>query len=76
MREHHSVSGPWHPIERRGSDGRVLDYVEVGACARCGRGVDREVRAEYRTVGGELVCAGCAPRHAVHGVMEPKDGGV
>jgi hypothetical protein len=60
MDERHTISGPWHRIERRGGDGRILDYVEFGGCRQCGRAVDRDAPAEYREVGGELWCAECA----------------
>jgi len=50
----------WHRVVRRAPDGRVLDWVEVGQCAACGRGVDREFSFEYRTVAGTLLCCECA----------------
>ena len=52
--------GSWHRIERLGRDGRVLDYVEVGQCRDCGRGVDR-IFPEWREVDGAIVCVDCAP---------------
>ena len=54
---------PWRRIERLGRDGRVLDYVEVGQCGACGRGVDRAF-PEWRVVDGALVCLECAPAPA------------
>ena len=50
---------PWRRIERVTPAGEVRDYVEVGACGRCGRGVDRAFPVEYQQVGQELVCAAC-----------------
>jgi hypothetical protein len=61
MFERLTTTGNWHRIERVGNDGRVLDYVEVGECDECGRGVDRMFPSEYRLVAGTLVCAGCQP---------------
>ena len=49
----------WHRVVRRAPDGRVLDWVEVGQCAACGRGVDREFSSEYRIVTGTLLCREC-----------------
>jgi hypothetical protein len=69
VQERQTVSGPWHRIERRSNDGCVLDYVEVGACAGCGRGVDRDVPAEYREDGGALLCAACAGGGDVIGLV-------
>ena len=54
------VLSPWRRIERRSPSGGILDYVEVGECSDCGRGVDKEHPAEYRLIGGELYCAPCA----------------
>ena len=55
-------TGPaWHRVVRYTRTGRVLDWVEVGQCARCGRGVDREFRCEYREVAGTVLCRACAP---------------
>ena len=51
----------WRRIERRDKDGKVTDWVEVGECAQCGRGVDREFPAEYRTVRGRVYCRSCSP---------------
>ena len=48
----------WQRIERRDWYGRVVDYVEVAACAGCGRGVDREFD-DHRIQAGELFCADC-----------------
>ena len=56
------MSQYWHRIERRDARGAVLDWVEVGQCARCGRGVDRAFPPEYREVGGALYCRACVPR--------------
>jgi hypothetical protein len=55
-----TVSSFWYRIERRDASGRVRDWVEVGRCANCGRGVDREFPAQYRILGGELYCRACA----------------
>ena len=52
--------GNWTRIERRDHSGRLLDFVEMGECAVCGRGVDRECPVEYREHDGRLWCAGCA----------------
>jgi hypothetical protein len=52
--------GHWTRIERRDHRGRVLDFVEVGQCACCGRGVDRDCPSEYREYDDRLVCASCA----------------
>ena len=52
--------GSWTRIERRDRNGRLLDFVEVGQCASCGRGVDRDFPVEYRERGGRLLCTGCA----------------
>ena len=54
------VLGLWRRIERRSPSGRLLDYVEVGECSDCGRGVDKAHPVEYRLIGGELYCAPCA----------------
>lgn len=58
------VEGPvgreWYLIVRRDADGRVRDWVEVGECAGCGRGVDRDVPAEYSERDGQLYCRDCA----------------
>src|SRR5687768_12488291 len=55
--------GPqWRRVVRRTPDGRVLDWVEVGQCAACGRGVDRDFPCEYREVGSMLLCHACALR--------------
>ena len=51
---------PWRRIERRSPDGGIVDYVEVGACSQCGRGVDRDTPTEYRLIGVKLHCAPCA----------------
>jgi hypothetical protein len=56
------MSEMWRRIERRDAAGRLLDWVEVGRCAGCGRGVDREFPAEYRAVGDVLFCRECATR--------------
>ena len=53
------MSQQWYRIERRDAGGRVQDWVEVGRCAQCGRGVDREFPAEYRQVDGQLYCRAC-----------------
>ena len=52
--------GNWTRIERRDGSGRLLDFVEVGQCASCGRGVDRDFPVEYRERDGRLLCVGCA----------------
>ena len=52
--------GPWTRIERRDGRGRLLDFVEVGACAACGVGVDRECPVEYRESNGRVRCIVCA----------------
>ena len=52
----------WRRIERRDASGAVVDWVEVGSCAGCGRGVDREFPREYRAVEGILYCRECAGR--------------
>jgi hypothetical protein len=61
----------WHRIERRGSRGQILDFVEVGACTACGRGVDRSCPNEYRIIAGRLYCSACAatsgPQHSARG---------
>ena len=51
----------WRRVVRHAPDGRVLDWVEVGQCATCGRGVDREFPSEYREVAGSLLCRECSP---------------
>jgi hypothetical protein len=56
------MSEMWRRIERRDAAGRLLDWVEVGRCVGCGRGVDREFPAEYRAVGDVLFCRECATR--------------
>jgi hypothetical protein len=56
------ASQAWRRIERRDASGAVVDWVEVGSCAGCGRGVDREFPREYRAVGGVLFCRECAGR--------------
>lgn len=53
------LHSPWRRVERRSPEGRVVDYVEVGAGGLCGRGVDRAFPAEYREVEGEVRCAEC-----------------
>ena len=50
------MSEMWRRIERRDDAGRLLDWVEVGRCVGCGRGVDREFPGEYRAVGDALFC--------------------
>ena len=52
--------GNWTRIERRDYSGRLLDFVEVGQCAACGCGVDRDFPIEYREHAGRLVWASCA----------------
>ncbi len=52
--------GLWTRIERRDATGRLLDFVEVGQCAACGRGVDRDFPVEYRQRAGQLLCTPCA----------------
>jgi hypothetical protein len=62
---------PWRRIERVTSAGEVRDYVEVGACGRCGRGVDRLFPVEYREIAGELACVWCLEadsRHHMSGI--------
>ena len=54
------MSQTWHRIERRDASGAVVDWVEVGRCAACGRGVDREFPREYRDLQGVLYCRPCA----------------
>jgi hypothetical protein len=56
------MSEKWRRIERRDDAGRLLDWVEVGRCVGCGRGVDREFPGEYRAVGDALFCRECARR--------------
>jgi hypothetical protein len=56
------MSEMWRRIERRDDAGRLLDWVEVGRCVGCGRGVDREFPGEYRAVGDALFCRECARR--------------
>jgi hypothetical protein len=56
------MSEMWRRIERRDDAGRLLDWVEVGRCVGCGRGVDREFPGEYRAVGDALFCRECATR--------------
>ena len=53
-------SSPWHKLERKLAGEHEADYVEIGACTHCGRGVDRAFPAEYRFVEDQLVCAECA----------------
>src|SRR3712207_1747739 len=60
----HAMEQMWHRIERRGSRGQLLDFVEVGACAVCGRGVDRACPNEYQIIAGRLHCRPCAPTNA------------
>jgi|GEM_PF-3968075 len=55
-----SLSGPWRRVERRATNGQVLDYVVVGACTHCGRGVDRDFPLEYQLIDGTLLCLACA----------------
>ena len=43
-------------VVRYTRSGRVLDWVEVGQCARCGHGVDREFLREYVEVAGTVLC--------------------
>jgi hypothetical protein len=54
----------WFRIERRDASGAVVDWVEVGRCATCGRGVDREFPREYRAAGGVITCRDCLRREA------------
>ena len=54
------LPNPWRRIERRSPSDHISDYVEVGECLDCGRGVDKATPAEYRLIGGELYCAPCA----------------
>lgn len=49
----------WYRIERRDVGGAVVDWVEVGRCTGCGRGVDREFPREYRDVHGVIYCREC-----------------
>jgi hypothetical protein len=53
------MSQHWYRIERRDTNGRVRDWVEVGRCRTCGRGVDRAFPADYREVDGSLYCREC-----------------
>ncbi len=57
--------GPWRRVERRTTDGQVLDYVEVGACATCGSGVDRAFPLEYQLSDGTLLCLPCSQGRTV-----------
>jgi hypothetical protein len=59
---HRLTASPWRRIERRDDHGAVTDWVEVGQCARCGRGVDRAFPVEYRAIGDTVVCRSCSPR--------------
>jgi hypothetical protein len=54
--------GKWRRIERRDDRGRVQDWVEVGECESCGRGVDRVFPSEYRLREGSIVCRECCSR--------------
>jgi hypothetical protein len=60
MFEHTSSETPWRRIERRRSLNPGADYVEVGECVRCRRGVDRAFPSEYRLLAEEVVCTECA----------------
>jgi hypothetical protein len=60
MLEHGLKRGNWTRIERRDHSGRLLDFVEVGQCAVCGHGVDRDFPVEYRELDARLLCAACA----------------
>jgi DNA-directed RNA polymerase subunit RPC12/RpoP len=53
------VSRLWHRIERHDARGDVEDWVEVGRCIRCGRGVDREFPVEYREANDTIYCRSC-----------------
>ena len=55
---------PWRRIERRRGPNPGADFVEVGECVRCRRGVDRAFPTEYRMRDGELLCADCAGRRS------------
>lgn len=64
----------WQRIERKNWRGHVLDFVEVAACTRCGRGVDRECRVEYREIDGRVYCVACAgPRQLAFGSLRLVD---
>src|SRR5687768_6928927 len=54
-------SSPWRKLERKLAGEHESDFVEIGACTHCGRGVDRDFPAEYRFVEDQLVCAECVP---------------
>lgn len=54
------MAATWHRIERRDALGQVSDWVEVGCCDGCGRGVDREFPVEYHLAGSAIFCRECA----------------
>ncbi|MBI3973641.1 MAG: hypothetical protein HY332_20390 [Chloroflexi bacterium] len=55
------VATAWHRIEKRDEQGQVIEWCEVGPCASCGRGVDREFPVKYKVVADTLLCSDCAP---------------
>jgi hypothetical protein len=57
------MGGSWRRIERKDGRGRVIDFVEVTACAACGRGLDRGFDA-YGEYGGRVFCAACVAPEA------------
>ncbi len=57
----------WKRIERRDQHGKVQDWVEVAACKRCGKGVDRAFPVEYRLADGQILCRDCVPQSAAYG---------
>ena len=70
-----ATRGNWTRIERRDRSGRLLDFVEVGRCAICDRGVDRDFPVEYRELDGRLLCASCAaPRQLPLAAVEDAGG--
>ncbi len=67
MFNHELISpAPWRRIVRYDASGNALDWVDVGQCLRCGRGVDRDVPAEYRLIAGRLFCRACAALIEAH----------
>ena len=63
---------PWRRIDRCSSLGVPIDWVYVGECVACGRGVDRDFPNEYRIVASALHCRECIP-NAQGAIQDPRN---
>src|SRR5687768_4820019 len=75
MRSAEPTRSPWYRLERRITSNDLEDYVEVGACSHCGRGVDRAFPPEYRIIDEQLLCVACALPDVSRSARHPHQAG-